>query len=400
MNNNIYTKRNKILKYLLLSLCNFSYESKENYQFRSLFEIVIPVHLDNNQLELEAYLPNDLNIDDKNKIIEFIKENNKISSRNNFYKLTFSKKNIDSNSLENIEIQEYEPSIPKSLKVSSPTKKTYKKKEFFKENFLIIKINSLKQLERIDNELSLDIFLSGKKMLDKVNNYIKNKYTIYQNILYELLFDTNKKQIIGLKINIDNKHQEILYVFYSSNNKYIIFNNKMEIINQFIISLQVNGPTNDSLQKLGNPFNFRRDPFTGKTRMHRGQDIRLSNNTLIRSIDDGIIVDAGYNKDYGYFIIVHHGHSTKNSYSSVYCHLNQIFYPTGTNVLKNQIICLSGNTGRSTGPHLHFEIIDNFSGNRVNPMFLHKTYKKVNVIFFNALKEYFLSLIESVNNNF
>jgi murein DD-endopeptidase MepM/ murein hydrolase activator NlpD len=405
MNNNIYVKKNRILKYLLLSIFNFfyNYESKE---FRNLFEIVIPVDFSNdNNLEFETYLPNNLNINDKNKISQFIKKNNKIFSNNNFYRLTFSKNGLNSNVLENIEIIEYNPTTTALQK----PKTVNKKKEFFQEeNFIILNIyiplaNIPSGKEIITNGLSSKVLILFDRMLKDITSYIRDKYknTINgsEKLNLKILYNKNKEQIIGFKFFIKD-HEEILYVFYTSDNNYFIFNKEMEIIHQFIISLQINGPILNVMGKLGNLFGVRKDPFTGKIKRHRGQDIPLPNNTPLVSVEDGVIVDSGYNKDYGYFVIVHHGFATKNSYSSVYCHLNKILYPVGTKVLKNQIICLSGNTGRSTGPHLHFEIVDNKTGERINPLYLHKTYKKINVLFFDALKEYFLSLIDTVNNNF
>jgi murein DD-endopeptidase len=94
----------------------------------------------------------------------------------------------------------------------------------------------------------------------------------------------------------------------------------------------------------------------------------ISLNTPIICVEDGLIVDCGYNKSYGFFVVVHHGNATKNGYSSVYGHLNVIEVLMGQKVRKGQIIGLSGSTGRSTGPHLHFEWIKNQNSQRLNPL--------------------------------
>nr|HPO61302.1 M23 family metallopeptidase [Exilispira sp.] len=69
-----------------------------------------------------------------------------------------------------------------------------------------------------------------------------------------------------------------------------------------------------------------------------------------------------YKGDYGYLVVVDHGYG----YQTLYGHLSEIKVKTGTIVSYDDIIALSGNTGRTTGPHLHFEI--KFEKQRVNPM--------------------------------
>ncbi len=76
----------------------------------------------------------------------------------------------------------------------------------------------------------------------------------------------------------------------------------------------------------------------------------------------GRVVSAGWNGDYGYCVLLQHpdGRQTR------YAHLNKVLVSAGESVSQGQKIGLSGNTGRSTGPHLHFEMIIN--GSRVNPL--------------------------------
>lgn len=95
---------------------------------------------------------------------------------------------------------------------------------------------------------------------------------------------------------------------------------------------------------------------------HRGVDLSAKVGTPIYAADGGV-VQAVYKKSYGYgyHIIISHG----NGYSTLYAHLSKIKVSVGDKVAKGQVIALSGNTGRTTGPHLHFEI--RINGVQVNP---------------------------------
>lgn len=96
-------------------------------------------------------------------------------------------------------------------------------------------------------------------------------------------------------------------------------------------------------------------------RVHGGIDLAVSSNTGIRAYKNGKVIIAEYNESYGNYIVVEH----KNGLQTLYAHCDSLLADVGSKVKKGQIIALSGNTGRSTGPHLHFEI--KINGTRVNP---------------------------------
>ena len=97
-------------------------------------------------------------------------------------------------------------------------------------------------------------------------------------------------------------------------------------------------------------------------RMHKGIDWATPVGTAVRASCGGTVVSAGWSSGYGYCITLRHpdGRQTR------YAHLSKILVSAGQHVDQNERIALSGNTGRSTGPHLHFEIIIN--GSQVNPL--------------------------------
>lgn len=99
----------------------------------------------------------------------------------------------------------------------------------------------------------------------------------------------------------------------------------------------------------------------GDKQMHYGIDIAVGRGTPIYAALDGTVTDVGYRSDYGYYVVVEHSGGIKTRYA----HNSQNLVKVGQTVAKGQTIALVGSTGRSTGNHLHFEVIVN--GNRVNP---------------------------------
>lgn len=95
-------------------------------------------------------------------------------------------------------------------------------------------------------------------------------------------------------------------------------------------------------------FGNRIHPITGEFKYHTGIDYKAFYEPVY-SIADGKVVKAGYNKISGNYLVIEHG-----AVSSIYCHLQEIYYSAGEFVQGGTIIAKSGNTGRSTGPHLHF----------------------------------------------
>jgi murein DD-endopeptidase MepM/ murein hydrolase activator NlpD len=114
--------------------------------------------------------------------------------------------------------------------------------------------------------------------------------------------------------------------------------------------------------RITSKFGTRKDPFTNETAFHEGIDIANSAGTNIVAAAKGTVTFSGYNSGYGRSIIINHG----NGYKTVYGHVSKLLVSTGDKVEKGQIIAKMGNTGRSTGPHLHFEV--HKDGKLLNPL--------------------------------
>lgn len=104
---------------------------------------------------------------------------------------------------------------------------------------------------------------------------------------------------------------------------------------------------------LGSQFGWRIDPFTGRSALHTGLDFPSDTGTPIRSAAGGVVVTQEYHAAYGNMIEIDHG----KDLVSRYAHASRVFVRKGDLVKRGQKIAEVGNTGRSTGPHLHFEVL-------------------------------------------
>jgi murein DD-endopeptidase MepM/ murein hydrolase activator NlpD len=108
-------------------------------------------------------------------------------------------------------------------------------------------------------------------------------------------------------------------------------------------------------------FGSRKDPFSDTMQFHRGIDIGCPGGSRVHAARDGKVVYTGYRGGYGLLVILQHAHD----YYTYYGHLSRILVKNGSTVNMREPIALSGNTGRTTGPHLHFEVRK--GGTAVNP---------------------------------
>ncbi len=104
--------------------------------------------------------------------------------------------------------------------------------------------------------------------------------------------------------------------------------------------------------KVTSPFGKRADPFTHKEKFHKGIDIACEIGTPVVAAASGTIEFVGWKSGYGKTVIIDHG----NGYKTLYGHLSNYSIAKGAKVKQGSKIALSGDTGRSTGPHLHFEV--------------------------------------------
>lgn len=108
-------------------------------------------------------------------------------------------------------------------------------------------------------------------------------------------------------------------------------------------------------------FGFRTDPFSGRGAFHEGMDFAGAEGSSVIAVGAGVVTYAGDRSGYGTLVEINHG----NGYVTRYGHNSAVLVKSGETIRKGQRVALMGSTGRSTGPHVHFEVLLN--GSPVNP---------------------------------
>lgn len=111
--------------------------------------------------------------------------------------------------------------------------------------------------------------------------------------------------------------------------------------------------------KINSPYGYRKDPFTGKRKFHNGIDLHARSSKVF-SMLQGRVIAVGQDKVSGKYVTLQHGNFTVS-----YCHLSQTLASKGQTVKAGEVIGITGNTGRSTGEHLH--ITCKYKGETINP---------------------------------
>tara|TARA_X000000950_G_scaffold274673_1_gene360077 strand:- start:55 stop:1575 length:1521 start_codon:yes stop_codon:yes gene_type:complete len=193
----------------------------------------------------------------------------------------------------------------------------------------------------------------------------------------ELLFEADylgDEELVGtptlLYASLDLlKNQKVeLFRYKMASGKVDYFDSQGKSIRKSIMRTPVNGA------RLSSRFGVRKHPILGYSKMHRGVDFAAKRGTPIMAAGDGRVSFAGRNGSYGKFVEIRH----LNSFSTRYGHMHKFAknIKKGTIVKQGQIIGYVGNTGRSTGPHLHYEV--KHKRRIINPMTL-KLPSKVKV---------------------
>ncbi|MBQ0061169.1 MAG: M23 family metallopeptidase [Bacteroidales bacterium] len=118
----------------------------------------------------------------------------------------------------------------------------------------------------------------------------------------------------------------------------------------------------EDLNHLSSGFGFRTDPVTGEPKMHTGLDFAAAVGTPIYATGSGVVSFADWKSGYGNCTIIDHGYG----YQTLYGHQDEILVKVGQSVKRGDLIGKVGNTGKSTGPHLHYEVM--IQGRKVNPV--------------------------------
>ncbi len=137
------------------------------------------------------------------------------------------------------------------------------------------------------------------------------------------------------------------------------------------------------LRAMASGYGCRRDPIYGTTKFHEGMDFSSPIGTPVYATGNGTVTNASWKSQYGNLIEIAHGYN----YTTRYAHLSEILVKPGQNVKRGDLIGKVGNTGKSTGPHLHYEV--RFRGQPQNP---------VNYYFYDLTPEEYDKMILEAEN--
>ncbi len=178
-------------------------------------------------------------------------------------------------------------------------------------------------------------------------------------ILYEIFVDENSEvietgNILFANINLSNQDNE-LYFFNKKN-----YEGHYDIHGKSAIKALMKTPINGA--RLSSSFGMRKHPILGYNKMHKGTDFAAPKGTPVMASGDGQIIKAAWCGGGGNCVKIKHN----QTYSTVYAHLSKFAagIKKGTRVKQGRIIGYVGSTGLSTGPHLHYEVIEN--GKKIN----------------------------------
>lgn len=147
-----------------------------------------------------------------------------------------------------------------------------------------------------------------------------------------------------------------IYSFQTANGT-SLFNEKGESVVRSLLQT----PLDPTKMRVTSRFGRRNHPMLGYTKMHKGVDFGAPAGTPVMASGEGVVAKAGWNGAYGNYVMIRHN----SDYSTAYAHLSKVNVKAGQKVKQREVIGAVGSTGRSTGPHLHYEVIHR--GQHVNP---------------------------------
>ena len=106
--------------------------------------------------------------------------------------------------------------------------------------------------------------------------------------------------------------------------------------------------------RVSDPYGWRKDPFTGKDTFHQGVDLACAEGTTVRAVLDGVVTTARRSATYGNYLRISH----PDGQETIYAHMQYLYVRAGEVVQAGQSLGTVGQTGRATGAHLHFELLE------------------------------------------
>ena len=272
------------------------------------------------------------------------------------------------------------------------------------------KANSIKRnleifLSKAEGKIVSNLYNAGKKsgltestlakLIHLFSWDVDFQRDIRKNDLFQVMFEkviaedgnvVRSNNIIFATLTLSGK-KSMIYQFKNKNGEKKYYSEKGQSIKKALLRTPTDGA------RLSSGFGKRRHPILGYTMMHRGIDFAAPAGTPIYAAGHGTVIEAKWKGAYGKFILIKHN----NEYSSAYAHMRNFEkkIKAGTRVKQGQIIGYIGSTGRSTGPHLHYEI--RRKGRRINPLRIKMPSGKKLV---GAQARRFKKIIKNINKKF
>ena len=231
-----------------------------------------------------------------------------------------------------------------------------KKKILYKENVILQSLYK----SALEEKISANIIIEFARIYGFQVDFQRDirKKDSFQ-ILYEVYVDDNGKMIengniIFANLKLTGQNNELYFFDKKDSEGHYDKNGKS--IKKALMKTPINGA------RLSSPFGMRKHPIDGFNKMHRGTDFAAQMGTPIMASGDGVVKKAGWCGGGGNCVVIKHN----STYQTVYAHMSKFAsgIRSGVRVKQGQTIGYVGSTGKSTGPHLHYEVIVN--GKKIN----------------------------------
>ena len=230
------------------------------------------------------------------------------------------------------------------------------KKIFYKENIILQSLYKAASGEKIPANIIIEFARIYGFQVDFQRDI--RKQDRFQ-IMYEVFVDEKKKvietgNIIFANLILSGENNSLYYFDNKENSGH--YNKNGKSVQKALMKTPINGA------RLSSPFGMRKHPIDGFNKMHRGTDFAAPMGTPIMASGSGVIKKAGWCGGGGNCIVIKHN----STYQTIYAHMSKFAngIRVGGRVKQGKIIGFVGSTGKSTGPHLHYEVLVN--GKRVN----------------------------------
>lgn len=214
---------------------------------------------------------------------------------------------------------------------------------------------NLKELEHRDNSIYRAVF-EAAPLPDSIRS--GKHYSDDDSSRYAFVNTGELAESITSRVKLLRKRIK------TQENSYDTLQKLIEAKEQMLTSIPAIQPvSNRNLERVASGFGYRIDPIYKTPKLHTGIDFTAATGTPIYATGDGTVKEAGFdNSGYGNHVVINHGYG----YNTLYAHMKKVKVKRGAKVKRGEVIGWIGSTGKSTGPHLHYEVIKN--GDKIDPI--------------------------------